>query len=83
MKANVSLQSLWFNTNLLNFFFRKQAQETLQDLIDSVHGREDEKRFQELSDRIEDVYGDDLDGFEEDCYNLSWEEIKSNLGYYD
>lgn len=78
MKATITLQQLWFNATLLDFFFRKQARETFEEIIDLTGARESESRFNELSEAIEGYYLD-LDEFEEDCYNLSAQEILDQL----
>ena len=83
MVASITLEQLWFNTTILDFFFRKQARETLEELVERVGGRKSEAKFNELAERIEDVYVGDLDVFEEDCYNNSVLEIMETLEYID
>lgn len=80
MTADVSLSQLWFNPSLMNFFFRTQAQNTLEELVDRVNGRNDQNAFYELEELIDQNYSD-LDDFEEECYNSSVDEILEALGY--
>ena len=75
MKATITLQQLWFNATLLDFFFRQQAKETLEELVKHVGADKSEAEFEDLADRIEYAYGGNLDDFEEDCYNLSLDEL--------
>lgn len=83
MVASITLEQLWFNHTILDFFFRKQARETLEELVERVGGRKSEEKFNELAERIEDVYVGDLDVFEEDCYNASVEQLMDALGYFE
>ena len=83
MKASITLEQLWFNTTILDFFFRRHAKDTLEELLDRVGARKNRKTFTALSERIEDVYSEDLDLFEEDCYNASALDIMNTFGYVD
>ena len=83
MKASITFEQLWFNPHILDFFFRKQARAHLEELVDRVGARKNPKEFDVLEDRIEDEYGGDLDLFEEDCYNVSVEDMLETLGYVD
>ena len=76
MTANVSLQQIYFNPTILDFFFRKQARNTFEELINRAGNSP--TAFQELEDAIEGYYMS-LEDFEEDCYNLSAEEILDSL----
>ena len=78
MKADVTLQALYFNKGIAKFFFREQAYNTLEQLV-RLFGYGSEA-FDELEARVEEVYWD-LDSFEEDCYNLSAEDVAEVLGY--
>lgn len=78
MKADVTLSNLYWNKGVASFFFREQAYKELERLVDMVgHG---DAEMTELEDRIESVY-ENLDDFEEDCYNASVEELMDILGY--
>lgn len=83
MKATITLQQLWFNATLLDFFFRKQARETFEELVKHVGANNSEAELRDLADRIEneDTYGGDIYLFEEDCYNESVEYLLGFLGY--
>ena len=78
MKADVTLQALYFNKGIAKFFFREQAYNTLEQLV-RLFGY-DSEAFDELEARVEEVY-QDLDLFEEDCYDLSAEDVAEVLGY--
>ena len=78
MKATITLQQLWFNATLLDFFFCKQARETFEEMVRIARGDKSQSRFMELENAIEGYYLD-LDEFEEDCYNLSAQEILDQL----
>lgn len=79
MKAEISLKQLYFNLPIANFFFRKQAWDTFEEMVHIVRGNELESRFDELQEAIEGYYGDDLDVFEEECYSMSAQEILDQL----
>lgn len=78
MKADVTLQAIYFNTGVGKFFFREQAYKELENLVKAVGvGSE---AFDELEEAIESCY-ENIDDFEEDCYNLQLEELLQILGY--
>ena len=79
MNASVTLKQIWFNKTLSYFFFRQQAMDTFEAIVELVGVGEE--KFNVLSERIEDAYSHDLDAFEEDCYNRYAEEIVCDLGY--
>ena len=83
MKATITLQQLWFNATLLDFFFRKQARETFEELVKHVGANNSAAEFRDLENRIEDddTYRGDLNLFEEDCYNETVEYLLGFLGY--
>ena len=78
MLADVTLQALYWNKGVASFFFREQAYRELESLVKNV-GYEQEA-FDELESRVEQAY-ENLDDFEDDCYNLSQEELLEILGY--
>lgn len=80
MTADVSLQALWFNKGIASYFFREQAYNTLEDLVERVGGRESSAAFDDLEARIDEVYNS-LDDFEEDCYSYGTEDLLEALGY--
>lgn len=83
MKASITLEQLWFNATLLNFFFRKQAKETLEELANRIGARKNEQEFAVFSDAVETIYDGDLSAFEADCYGESVEDLMVKLGYED
>lgn len=76
MKANVTIENIWFNSGLRNFFFRDQAFKTLEDLVNRSELSERET-IEFLDAHYEDY---DLDELEEMFYNDSVEEITSDCG---
>lgn len=80
MKATISFRQLWFNTSLLDFLFRKQARETLEEIMSACGARENPYDFDAIDDAIESNY-ETIEALEEDCYNLSAGEILGELGY--
>ncbi len=69
MKIDVSIKTIWYSESLTDFFFRNQARDTLQDLIERSSVSEED-----TLNIIENHY-DDLEEFEELCYNESIEYI--------
>lgn len=83
MMASITLEQLWSNPTILNFFFRKQARETLEELANRIGARKSEHEFAVFSEAVETIYDGDLDAFEEDCYGESVEDLMVKLGYED
>ena len=87
MKAEVTLSNLYWNKNLANFFFRDQAYRTFEELIqyivnsDDIYGGTQDQKIDSLEFDVYQYYSGDLDNFEEDCYNLSVEEILNQFYY--
>ena len=80
MTAEVTLSNLWWNKGLAGFYFRVQAYDTLEDLVNRIGGQEDQNAFYDLEERIDEVYSS-VDDFEEDCYSCSVEDLLETLGY--
>lgn len=76
MKTNVTLSQMYFNYRILDFFFRKQARRTFEEII--KRAGDTQAKFDELTDAIEGYY-DSIDEFEEDCYNMTATEVLDNL----
>lgn len=74
MKAEVTISQVYYNNSLLNFFFRTQAEETFNELFESV--QEDNAK---IFNAIEN-YSDDLDEIEELFYDESIEELCEIFG---
>ena len=74
MKAELTIKQLYYNASLMNFFFRTQAENTFNELIEKCTESNDE-----IFNAIEN-YSDDLDEVEEMFYNDSIEEIAEALG---
>ena len=74
MKAELTIKQLYYNASLMNFFFRTQAENTFNELIEKCEESNDE-----IFEAIEN-YSDDLDEIEEMMYNDSIEEIATELG---
>lgn len=80
MKAEVTLQSLYFNKGVAQYFFREQAYREFENLVKTVMDITGD--FDELESRIEEIYSD-VDALEEDCYSLQLDELLYNLGYVE
>ena len=74
MKANVNFSQVYYNSSLMSFFFRTQAENTLEELLEKCTESNDE-----IFDAIEN-YSEDLDEIEELFYNESLEDIAEELG---
>ena len=74
MKAELTIKQLYYNSSIINFFFRTQAENTFNELIEKCTESNDE-----IFNAVEN-YSDDLDTIEEMMYNDSIEEIANELG---
>lgn len=76
MKAEVTISNIYWNRGLSNFFFRGQAYETLEKLVErsATSGRE---TLDTLDDATEDM---DIDEVEEMLYSESVEYCADELG---
>ena len=74
MKAELTIKQLYYNSSIMNFFFRTQAENTFNELIEKCEESNDE-----IFNAIEN-YSDYLDEVEEMFYNDSIEEIANELG---
>ena len=74
MKAELTIKQLYYNASIMNFFFRTQAENTFNELIEKCTESNDK-----IFNAIEN-YSDDLDDVEEMFYNDSIEEIAEALG---
>ena len=74
MKAELTIKQLYYNSSIMNFFFRTQSENTFNELIEKCTESNDE-----IFNAIEN-YSDDLDEVEEMFYNDSIEEISEALG---
>lgn len=69
MKAEVTMNQIWFNKSLSDFFFREQAYNTLEELV-----RRSKQSDRETIDALEDATdGMDIDDVEETFYSESVE----------
>lgn len=69
MTAEITVSNLYYNNSLMNFFFRNQAKETFEELIEAVN-----ESNEVIFENIESCY-DDLDEVEELFYNESIEDL--------
>ena len=74
MKVELTIKQLYYNASIMNFFFRTQAENTFNELVEKCDESNDE-----IFNAIEN-YSDDLDTIEELMYNDSIEEIATELG---
>ena len=77
MKAEITFEQVWFNHPLLNFFFRSQAERTLNELMDAAIDRKSALNAIEDYAYINDC---DIDEIEEMFYNDSVEELAESFG---
>lgn len=71
MKANITIENIYYNSSLSGFLFRSQSLNTLKELLERSEIGEDET----LKAIDEQTSGEDLDVIEEQFYNDSVEEI--------
>lgn len=74
MKAELTIKQLYYNSSIMDFFFRTQAENTFNELLEKCTESNDA-----IFNAIES-YSDDLDDVEEMFYNDSIEEIANELG---
>lgn len=77
MKAEITFKQLYWNKSLLNFFFRTQAEETMQELVNKS---KDQQNAVELIDAFCEDCDIDLDTLEEDFYDSTVEELAELFG---
>ena len=65
MKAELTIKQLYYNSSIINFFFRTQSENTFSELFEAV-----EEPQSEVFEAIEN-YSEDLDEVEELFYNES------------
>jgi GH35 family endo-1,4-beta-xylanase len=76
MKAEITFSQLFWNKSLMNFFFREQAQQTLEDLIERST-----EFARDVVDRIDDVTEDwDINDLEELFYSEGTADVAEELG---
>jgi len=76
MRTNVTLKQLYYNNSLLNYFFRTQAQDTFNELLDRAEDSVEDV-LEQLSLHFEDM---ELDDVEEIFYNDQVQEIADTYG---
>ena len=74
MNAELTIKQLYYNASIMNFFFRTQAENTFNELMEKCEESNDE-----IFNAIEN-YSDDLDTIEEMFYNDDIDEIATELG---
>lgn len=74
MVAEVTASQLWFNPSLMGFFFRTQAEETFNELINRVSFDHTETVLEKIEN-----YFTDIDECEETFYSESVDEILEML----
>lgn len=72
MVANITMQQLYYNQSLLDFFFREQAQRELENVINAFDSTLD--ALNAIEERFED-----MDEFEEICYSEDLPDILEML----
>ena len=77
MKAEITFSQLYWNHSLMNYFFRSQSENTLNELLDRA---EDRQTAVSLIDEYSEFNYSDLDYLEEDFYNESVETLATMFG---
>lgn len=77
MTAEFTVSQLYWNPSLMNFFFRSQAKETFDEVMDRVALRDKQLAFDCFETQFSDV-----DEFEEYLYNGDIDEIIDELEDY-
>lgn len=73
------MSQLWYNSSLMDFFFRRQARATLELLIEEASGYSTTKILNEI-DYYADQCGLDVDELEEMFYEFSVQELAAEFG---
>lgn len=78
MKAEITLEQVYWNKGLMDFFMRKQSRKTMEDLCDraKIHTRE-------VIDTIDSFFEDEgieWEDLEEMFYDMSTEELAEDFG---
>lgn len=75
MRANITFEQLYWNDNLMRFFMRQQARNTLEELLDRAKDRYD--AVKQLGSYFNDDYYS-IDTFEEIFYQEEVEKISED-----
>lgn len=78
MKAEITFHQLYWNSSLLNFFFREQSSDTLEELFEraKINGKD----LEEIIENYVDENDIDVDTLEEMFYDMSIEELADDFG---
>ena len=76
MKAEITMSQLYWNPSILGFFFTKQAQNTLTELLDKAEDRE--TALEQIDDHA-DIWGMDADGIGDMFHDMSVEELATEF----
>ena len=77
MKAEITFSQVYWNLSLMNFFFRSQSENTLNELLERSA---DKRTAIEKIDDFAEFNDYDLDELEEDFYNDSVAELAERFG---
>lgn len=81
MIANITFAQIWNNPECVRgLFFREQSYDTLEELVNLLGADKNVYAFNVLTNVIEEAYSS-VDDLEEDCHNLTAEELADSLGY--
>ena len=78
MRIEISFSTIYFNHSLYDYFFRKQSQHTLENLIYTA--KRDVPSVLNAIDRYAEDNGYDVDDIDEMFYHDSVEDIAERLG---
>lgn len=74
MKAEITMSQLWWNPSIMGFFFREQAKNRFEELLELV-----DEDTESICGIIDDKY-ENLDDFEEEMYCEDFDYIIAYLG---
>lgn len=78
MKAEITIDQVYYNETLFDFFFRKQSQRTLEELLERAKGENIETL--DMIDEYADTMEITLDDIEEMFYHEGVEELAEEMG---
>ena len=75
MTTEITMSNLWWSRSLMDYFFRKQSEDTLNEVMERIAIGDYETSF----DMIDDFFTD-LNDCEETFYEMSADEIIKMIG---
>lgn len=75
MVVDITMSQLWWNKSLMNYFFRKQSENTLNEVMEKIAVEDYEQSFEMI-----DEFFETLDDCEETFYEKPANDIVEMLG---